>query len=201
MCKVAAESFCCKFTLHEVKVHCLSLQEAMRICGLPCNLPQCCIIKQHNCLIHMPILGTLTWLSSGKHMLPDHVNVAQVASHAQKYFIRLNSMNKKDKRRSSIHDITSVNPANGEIPGVGLFTTSLHALVQFDFACCIHAVMRVCCPERLWAGYALAISARQVLVAAYACMPCYVSLLQSCTSVNQTHKAPRPLQMQHNIVV
>ena len=33
--------------------------------------------------------------------------VAQVASHAQKYFIRLNSMNKKDKRRSSIHDITN----------------------------------------------------------------------------------------------
>ena len=31
----------------------------------------------------------------------------QVASHAQKYFIRLNSLNKKDKRRSSIHDITS----------------------------------------------------------------------------------------------
>jgi len=33
----------------------------------------------------------------------------QVASHAQKYFIRLNTLNKKDKRRSSIHDITSVN--------------------------------------------------------------------------------------------
>lgn len=31
----------------------------------------------------------------------------QVASHAQKYFIRLNS-GSKDKRRSSIHDITSV---------------------------------------------------------------------------------------------
>uniref|UniRef100_A0A0D9ZJ47 HTH myb-type domain-containing protein n=1 Tax=Oryza glumipatula TaxID=40148 RepID=A0A0D9ZJ47_9ORYZ len=31
----------------------------------------------------------------------------QVASHAQKYFIRLNSMN-RDRRRSSIHDITSV---------------------------------------------------------------------------------------------
>ncbi|KAF5842444.1 hypothetical protein DUNSADRAFT_7053 [Dunaliella salina] len=31
----------------------------------------------------------------------------QVASHAQKYFIRLNSQNnKKDKRRASIHDIT-----------------------------------------------------------------------------------------------
>ncbi|OIW19270.1 hypothetical protein TanjilG_20395 [Lupinus angustifolius] len=36
----------------------------------------------------------------------------QVASHAQKYFIRLNSMN-KDRRRSSIHDITSVN--NGDV--------------------------------------------------------------------------------------
>lgn len=36
----------------------------------------------------------------------------QVASHAQKYFIRLNSMN-KDRRRSSIHDITSVD--NGDL--------------------------------------------------------------------------------------
>ena len=35
------------------------------------------------------------------------LSLAQVASHAQKYFIRLNSMNKKDKRRSSIHDITN----------------------------------------------------------------------------------------------
>lgn len=45
----------------------------------------------------------------------------QVASHAQKYFIRLNSMN-KDRRRSSIHDITSVNTgdisaAQGPITG------------------------------------------------------------------------------------
>jgi SHAQKYF class myb-like DNA-binding protein len=32
----------------------------------------------------------------------------QVASHAQKYFIRLNSQNKKDKRRASIHDIQTV---------------------------------------------------------------------------------------------
>lgn len=35
----------------------------------------------------------------------------QVASHAQKYFIRLNSQNKKDKRRASIHDITTVSAA------------------------------------------------------------------------------------------
>jgi len=33
----------------------------------------------------------------------------QVASHAQKYFIRLNSLHKKDRRRPSIHDITSAN--------------------------------------------------------------------------------------------
>ncbi|XP_051144054.1 transcription factor SRM1-like [Andrographis paniculata] len=52
----------------------------------------------------------------------------QVASHAQKYFIRLNSMN-KDRRRSSIHDITSVaaagdvsapqGPITGQTPAGG----------------------------------------------------------------------------------
>ncbi|KAK9051239.1 hypothetical protein SSX86_027865 [Deinandra increscens subsp. villosa] len=39
----------------------------------------------------------------------------QVASHAQKYFIRLNSMN-KDRRRSSIHDITSVKDSDVAVP-------------------------------------------------------------------------------------
>ncbi|CAN6332875.1 unnamed protein product [Urochloa humidicola] len=43
----------------------------------------------------------------------------QVASHAQKYFIRLNSGG-KDKRRSSIHDITTVNlPDNDGGAGAG----------------------------------------------------------------------------------
>ncbi|KAJ6850987.1 transcription factor DIVARICATA-like [Iris pallida] len=37
----------------------------------------------------------------------------QVASHAQKYFIRLNSGG-KDKRRASIHDITTVNLAEND---------------------------------------------------------------------------------------
>lgn len=41
----------------------------------------------------------------------------QVASHAQKYFIRLNSQNKKDKRRASIHDITTVAPATADHSG------------------------------------------------------------------------------------
>ena len=40
----------------------------------------------------------------------------QVASHAQKYFIRLNSQNKKDKRRASIHDITSPLPPSSQLP-------------------------------------------------------------------------------------
>ncbi|TVU19633.1 hypothetical protein EJB05_35794 [Eragrostis curvula] len=39
----------------------------------------------------------------------------QVASHAQKYFIRLNSGG-KDKRRSSIHDITTVNLPDDDNP-------------------------------------------------------------------------------------
>ncbi|XP_042389990.1 transcription factor DIVARICATA-like [Zingiber officinale] len=42
---------------------------------------------------------------------------AQVASHAQKYFIRLNSRG-KDKRRSSIHDITTVNLSNNRPPPI-----------------------------------------------------------------------------------
>jgi SHAQKYF class myb-like DNA-binding protein len=40
----------------------------------------------------------------------------QVASHAQKYFIRLNSMSKKGGRRQSIHDITTQGGAAA--PGV-----------------------------------------------------------------------------------
>lgn len=39
----------------------------------------------------------------------------QVASHAQKYYIRLTSIN-KDRRRSSIHDITSVNSGDVSVP-------------------------------------------------------------------------------------
>jgi len=46
----------------------------------------------------------------------------QVASHAQKYFIRLNSQSKKDKRRASIHDITTVVPSAIET-GVTSITT------------------------------------------------------------------------------
>lgn len=40
----------------------------------------------------------------------------QVASHAQKYFIRLSSGGGKDKRRSSIHDITTVHLTDDRPP-------------------------------------------------------------------------------------
>ena len=51
--------------------------------------------------------GKGDWRSISRNFVVSRTPT-QVASHAQKYFIRLNSMNKKDKRRSSIHDITSV---------------------------------------------------------------------------------------------
>ena len=51
----------------------------------------------------------------------------QVASHAQKYFIRLNSGNKKDKRRASIHDIThaTFNDVRGYAERLGV--SAVHA--------------------------------------------------------------------------
>ncbi|CAK9163992.1 unnamed protein product [Ilex paraguariensis] len=65
------------------------------------------------------------WMSSMRYGKGDWRSISrnfvvtrtptQVASHAQKYFIRLNSMN-KDRRRSSIHDITSVNSGDVAVP-------------------------------------------------------------------------------------
>lgn len=51
--------------------------------------------------------GKGDWRSISRHFVVSRTPT-QVASHAQKYFIRLNSQNKKDKRRASIHDITTV---------------------------------------------------------------------------------------------
>ncbi|KAK1697751.1 hypothetical protein QYE76_014448 [Lolium multiflorum] len=50
----------------------------------------------------------------------------QVASHAQKYFIRLNSGG-KDKRRSSIHDITTVNIPDDDNPSPSPPSVLTHA--------------------------------------------------------------------------
>ncbi|KAI4358023.1 hypothetical protein L6164_001934 [Bauhinia variegata] len=62
-------------------------------------------------LLGLDKYGKGDWRSISRNFVVTRTPT-QVASHAQKYFIRLNSMN-KDRRRSSIHDITSV--TNGEI--------------------------------------------------------------------------------------
>ncbi|GMI88408.1 hypothetical protein like AT5G08520 [Hibiscus trionum] len=62
-------------------------------------------------LLGLDKYGKGDWRSISRHYVVSRTPT-QVASHAQKYFIRLNSMN-KERRRSSIHDITSV--GNGDI--------------------------------------------------------------------------------------
>ncbi|KAG5402956.1 hypothetical protein IGI04_009075 [Brassica rapa subsp. trilocularis] len=55
-------------------------------------------------LLGLDKYGKGDWRSISRNFVVTRTPT-QVASHAQKYFIRLNSMN-KDRRRSSIHDIT-----------------------------------------------------------------------------------------------
>lgn len=62
-------------------------------------------------LLGLDKFGKGDWRSISRNFVISRTPT-QVASHAQKYFIRLNSVN-RDRRRSSIHDITSV--ANGEV--------------------------------------------------------------------------------------
>lgn len=62
-------------------------------------------------LLGLDKFGKGDWRSISRNFVVSRTPT-QVASHAQKYFIRLNSMN-RDRRRSSIHDITSIN--NGEM--------------------------------------------------------------------------------------
>ncbi|KAG7031876.1 Transcription factor SRM1 [Cucurbita argyrosperma subsp. argyrosperma] len=62
-------------------------------------------------LLGLDKYGKGDWRSISRNFVVTRTPT-QVASHAQKYFIRLNSMN-KDRRRSSIHDITRVD--NGDV--------------------------------------------------------------------------------------
>ncbi|CAL5326638.1 unnamed protein product [Camellia sinensis] len=57
-------------------------------------------------LLGLEKYGKGDWRSISRHFVVSRTPT-QVASHAQKYFIRLNSAN-KERRRSSIHDITTV---------------------------------------------------------------------------------------------
>ncbi|PKA61497.1 Transcription factor DIVARICATA [Apostasia shenzhenica] len=63
-------------------------------------------------LLGLDKFGKGDWRSISRNFVVSRTPT-QVASHAQKYFIRLNSMN-RDRRRSSIHDITNVN--GGDVP-------------------------------------------------------------------------------------
>ncbi|XP_027153845.1 transcription factor SRM1 [Coffea eugenioides] len=65
-------------------------------------------------LLGLEKYGKGDWRSISRNFVVTRTPT-QVASHAQKYFIRLNSMN-KDRRRSSIHDITSVNTGDVSVP-------------------------------------------------------------------------------------
>lgn len=58
-------------------------------------------------LLGLEKYGKGDWRSISRNYVVSRTPT-QVASHAQKYFIRANSMN-RERRRSSIHDITSVN--------------------------------------------------------------------------------------------
>lgn len=65
-------------------------------------------------LLGLDKYGKGDWRSISRNFVISRTPT-QVASHAQKYFIRLNSMNKDSRRRSSIHDITNVNNSGGDV--------------------------------------------------------------------------------------
>lgn len=71
-------------------------------------------------LVGLEKYGKGDWRSISRNYVVTRTPT-QVASHAQKYFIRLNSEN-KERRRSSIHDITNINdgnaPSHGPITGL-----------------------------------------------------------------------------------
>lgn len=65
-------------------------------------------------LLGLDKFGKGDWRSISRNFVISRTPT-QVASHAQKYYNRLNSAN-KDRRRSSIHDITSVNDGDTSTP-------------------------------------------------------------------------------------
>ncbi|KAL5544717.1 hypothetical protein UlMin_008501 [Ulmus minor] len=64
-------------------------------------------------LLGLDKFGKGDWRSISRNFVISRTPT-QVASHAQKYFIRLNSVN-RDRRRSSIHDITSINNGDHQV--------------------------------------------------------------------------------------
>ncbi|OVA05035.1 SANT/Myb domain [Macleaya cordata] len=87
-------------------------------------------------LLGLDKFGKGDWRSISRNLVISRTPT-QVASHAQKYFIRLNSMN-RDRRRSSIHDITSLNndtvssSLQRPITGEQTNTTTLATSISFS---------------------------------------------------------------------
>ncbi|XP_020600158.1 transcription factor SRM1-like [Phalaenopsis equestris] len=77
-------------------------------------------------LLGLEKYGKGDWRSISRNFVVTRTPT-QVASHAQKFFIRLNSGN-KDRRRSSIHDITTV--GDGDAPAVPQTNATLSKTVN-----------------------------------------------------------------------
>ena len=69
-------------------------------------------------LLGLSKFGKGDWRSISRNFVLSRTPT-QVASHAQKYFIRLNSLSKKDKRRASIHDTVTLGPGERADRGGG----------------------------------------------------------------------------------
>uniref|UniRef100_A0A453DW34 HTH myb-type domain-containing protein n=1 Tax=Aegilops tauschii subsp. strangulata TaxID=200361 RepID=A0A453DW34_AEGTS len=67
----------------------------------------CSVLLARLFLLGLKKYGKGDWRNISRNFVQTRTPT-QVASHAQKYFIRLSSGGGKDKRRSSIHDITTV---------------------------------------------------------------------------------------------
>ncbi|EOA22891.1 hypothetical protein CARUB_v10003623mg [Capsella rubella] len=74
-------------------------------------------------LIGLKRYGKGDWRSISRNVVVTRTPT-QVASHAQKYFLRQNSV-KKERKRSSIHDITTVD-TNLAMPGSNMDWTGQH---------------------------------------------------------------------------
>ncbi|XP_071692160.1 transcription factor SRM1-like [Rutidosis leptorrhynchoides] len=66
-------------------------------------------------LLGLEKYGKGDWRSISRNFVVSRTPT-QVASHAQKYFIRQNTISSRERRRTSIHDITSVNNGDTSAP-------------------------------------------------------------------------------------